>query len=108
EAELLAQEAWLRESLELERAHRDHEAALGALVERWQRRLAELAALRDAAGGQGEALAAAETALVEARARFAEARELGAEHHAEVAERTARRVGLGARREALLGGLAEV
>jgi hypothetical protein len=108
DAELLAQESWLHEALELERAHRDHEAALGALVERWQRRLTELSVLRDAAGGQGEALAAAETALVEARARFAEARELGAEHHAEVAERTARRIGLAARRDALLGGLAEV
>ncbi|MEZ6013777.1 MAG: HlyD family efflux transporter periplasmic adaptor subunit [Planctomycetota bacterium] len=108
DAELSAQEAWLAEARELERAHEDHEAALAELVARWERRLTELRALREAAGGQSEALAAAETALVEARSRSAEAREAGAEHHAEVAERGARRAGLGARRAALLGSFAQV
>ncbi len=108
DAALAANAAWLAEARELERAHRDHEAAVLALVERWERRLGELQTLREAAGGQAEPIAAAETALVEARARHAEARELGAEHHAAIAEREAQQIGYDARRAALLAGLAQV
>jgi len=108
DAELAAQDAWLREAAQLEQAHLEHEAALVALRERWERRLVELRELREAAGGQSEALATAETAMVETRARYAEAREAGADQHAAVAERRALRTGLAARREALLNGLAQV
>lgn len=108
EAELEGHAAWLDQVEGLERAHRRHEAALSALETRWTDRLAQLQAIRDAGGGQAAALVSAQASLLDARARLAEAQEVGARLAVDRAERLARRATAEARQRSLLARAATV
>ena len=69
---------------------------------RWADRLEQLDAIRDAGGGQAAALVNAQASLLDARARLAEAQEVGARLAVDRAERLASRASAEARRESLL------
>ena len=102
EAELEGHAAWLDEVEGLERAHRRHEEALSALEGRWSDRLVQLDAIREAGGGQAAALVDAQASLLDARARLAQAQEVGARLSVDRAERLASRGSAEARRRSLL------
>lgn len=101
-AELEGHVAWFEEAQHLELAHHRHEEALSALEGRWSDRLKQLDAIRDAGGGQAAALVNAQASLLDARARLAEAQEVGARLAVDRAERLASRTSAEARRESLL------
>ncbi len=101
-AELAGHVAWFEEAEHLELAHHRHEEALSALEGRWSDRLEQLEAIRDAGGGQAAALVNAQASLLDARARLAEAQEVGARLAVDRAERLASRTSAEARRESLL------
>jgi len=101
-AELGGHVAWFEEAKSLELAHHRHEEALSALEGRWADRLEQLDAIRDAGGGQAAALVNAQASLLDARARLAEAQEVGARLAVDRAERLASRASAEARRESLL------